>query len=68
MLPVGTTQLLGQSEVLKHCLVFAALTWSGALDSLEDLTVDYRLRLAGIVNSSPLLQAIFTVAFNEAEE
>ncbi len=49
-------------------MVFAALTWSGALDSLEDLTVDYRLRLAGIVNSSPLLQAIFTVAFNEAEE
>ncbi len=26
-------------------LVFAALTWSGALDSVEDLTVDYRLRL-----------------------
>jgi adenylate cyclase len=26
-------------------VVFAALAWSGALDSLEDLTVDYRLRL-----------------------
>ena len=26
-------------------LVFAALTWSGALDSVKDLTVDYRLRL-----------------------
>jgi len=26
---------------------FATLMWSGALDSLEDLTVDYRLRLRG---------------------
>ena len=26
-------------------MVFAALAWSGALDTVEDLTVDYRLRL-----------------------
>ncbi|MFN0077342.1 MAG: CHASE2 domain-containing protein [Prosthecobacter sp.] len=33
--------------ILGGCIgvVFAALAWSGALDSLEDLTVDYRLRL-----------------------
>jgi hypothetical protein len=35
-------------------VVFAALTWSGALDALEDLTVDYRLRLVGIVDPSAL--------------
>ena len=33
--------------ILGGCIgaVFAALAWSGALDSLEDLTMDYRLRL-----------------------
>ena len=33
--------------ILGGCIgaLFAALAWSGALDSLEDLTVDYRLRL-----------------------
>jgi len=42
--------------ILGGCIgvVFAALAWSGALDALEDLTVDYRLRLAGIVDPSAL--------------